>query len=446
MEQKISKSKTFSKLQSLKKNLSAMIYTYLTVDDYKSISQLRIKNFYQYILANVNQVKLKIFRKYISECNFNSLISEEEYEAFLIKTLKIDKIANFNDLWASMTGSNTQYLPLYAYRTNGGYSRGNFDEFEHHFSNLFHLHPARFYSSADQKFRNVEVSAFLAPHLNPKLNGKIFGNYPEDKYSLLNIFEFDFVDSLDCSNAIFTYINKPNNAKLFQNPFIGFQEGSSGGKNKKGSNKNKINNNNDSCLYSKTSAERILENDILAIHHKPEENIFCINKLYLCNLGKYDQPATSLAFFIQDSEELNADDNQLLRLIQLIKNVEALRKVVKEMSYGVDYDENIGDYKSFRPYDELLTTLKITEDEDKDLTIVEFDTVRQRIFGRNLKLMMWISGKDLIGINSIIDLSPFNHYGKIFTVKFLERKEVVSYTSNLDFKTILAFGNILKLK
>ncbi len=115
---------------------------------------------------------------------------------------------------------------------------------------------------------------------------------------MLSLLEYPFIYKLKSSYPIISFLNKSENKKLFSCPF----------------------------KYNFSAALNLEELQLFETHFD-QKNMFCLNKLYLSNGGKYDSPATTLAVFIADCKFMNEDDVALLNLLDNVNKKEHVENI-----------------------------------------------------------------------------------------------------------------------
>jgi len=309
----------------------------------------------------------------------------KEKEEILLKIIQQTK--NFNDIWNAMIAGSTNKINLYAYKTTGGYEDSPYDKYDYHYANLFK--DDLFYCSKLGVNRNIDVYAFQNNEIE---QGKYFGNFPDEKLSL-----FSFVESkpqlrLNCDGFI------KKNLQL---------------KTKKEKN-SKI-----QALKYTQSTNTLIDDSTELSKYFPANSLFSLHKIHLFNGGKYKCPGKTLALFLHDEYTLNEDDLVLLSSMNDKTKMENSK----------------------------MDNLDIINKEDDVISFIEYDSLKQKANGMNLRLVLWVKMNDVKFDNYyIIDLIPFNHFGKFLIVKLIDSIKVGNgVPENIDFTTIAAYGNIYKL-
>ena len=91
---------------------------------------------------------------------------------------------------------------------------------------------------------------------------------------------------------------------------------------------------------------------------------------------------------------------------------------------------------------EKFSVLKKETRVENKITFYELDTMNQRFFGSNLKLLGWICISD--NTNILFSLSKLNHFGKHIIIKLIDRNYLSEDDSNIDFKTLNFFGGLFE--
>jgi len=74
--------------------------------------------------------------------------------------------------------------------------------------------------------------------------------------------------------------------------------------------------------------------------------------------------------------------------------------------------------------------------------IIEFDTMRQRFFGKNLKLLMWITVPK--GTKICYNLQKLVHFGRHLIIKPIKYQTIEDQNEEyIDIKSIHFFGGVL---
>jgi len=156
----------------------------------------------------------------------------------------------------------------------------------------------------------------------------------------------------------------------------------------------------------------------------------------------YTRPVKTTAVYIHDEKELNQQDLDLLKsefhsekdLLNFLSEKELQIKIISK-------NDDMHEIKK----DEFFILRSICQEIEPNkgfINIYEFDTMRQRFAGRNLKLLAWITIP--LETKYYFDLTKLVHFGRHLIVKPINAHTVGSGI-NIDFKSIHFFGGVVRV-
>jgi len=149
----------------------------------------------------------------------------------------------------------------------------------------------------------------------------------------------------------------------------------------------------------------------------------------------YTCPVKTIAVYIHDEMVLNEDDLNLLKNEFFTEN---------HLLNFIQYENKIFNENS-QEIKEKFTILNSHKENNNDgfVSFYEFDTMKQRYLGKNLKLLMWIT----IPVKSekYFELEKLVHFGRHIIVKLINANKNNDYDDNIDIRSLHFFGGVIHI-
>lgn len=411
-----SKPKKQGKITKLRFYLLKRILSYFCLEHFTELDKVNkkfndyFKKFYKILIIKY-YLKLNANYVLINEVNDSRARDEEENLIFkfkknFLKETFIDNEFNsqlFSEIFSDMVLN--RFLLFAAYKNEGGYDNGHHS---FHVQNLFKLNESWFCSSLEN--RPFNIYAGLVEVLNLKIynSRNISKDYLIKNNNRGNRSKKQI--KLKSIKSLIEYLN--DNQKYRKRDFI------------------KLTENRENMLYcffledlkALSDQEKIL-NKIQKKNTEKESKSFTSFMINSCIFSNYDYrytcPVKTFALFIHDDLVLNKAD------------IELLAHQFHNESELINFLEKNNRYQTFR----------CIRNHKKQFAFYEFDTLRQRYFGNNLKLLLWVT-TDTYNIK-YLNLKKFEHFGKYLIIQLINSHKTNTRDNNIDVKFLQFTGSTL---
>ena len=402
--------KTSCKFYTLKNDLINEILSFIALEDFSN-KKFPSKKFLSFFLENHKLIILNYILNQNPKKNKN--LTLHNFHIYYLSSITYLKY-NFKELIKKFILK--YFLTFFAYKNEGGIYN---NKIHYHYQNIFSSSTYEgFRSSLTGNPFNIFATIFKKKEENNYLN-KVFSEEVKDINNKLYLHMMkDNIDKVNNTSLII----KPKEFTFDEDYLL------------ENSEEIEFNNYIQDVYKNIITGELNDDKNIVFPYIKYEQNLktfFYLDAFYVDNKGGYACPIKTFVIYIHDVCELNQDDLALLS--NVFQTEEDLNNFIDKENYFLK-EKNL----------EKFSVIKKEIREENKIMFYELDTMNQRFFGMNLKLLGWVRIPD--NTQEVFSLSKLKHFGKHLILKLINQNNSCEINWNIDFKTLNFFGGLLKIE